>query len=107
MEIIMDMLKNKGDVLKFLLETIESSSKMSNGMRKLSESHNQEFKLNKLLEVISNQSIQIKHLSLLLLIYSQSSDFDGDMAFMLSKMGHGEEALKQMFKNKFKNGGLS
>lgn len=101
MEIIMDMLKNKGDVINFLLETIESNNKMSNGLRKLTESNNQEFKMNKLLEVVANQSIQIKHLSLLLLIYAKSSDFDKDMAIMLNKMGRGEEALKQMFKNKF------
>lgn len=106
MEIIMDMLKNKGDVIKFLLETIESNNKMSNGLRKLIESNNQEFKTNKLLEVVANQSIQIKHLSLLLLIYAQSSDFDKDMAMMLNKMGRGEEALKQMVKNKFGSAGL-
>lgn len=97
---LLDLLKNKGDVVKFLLETIDSNEKMAVGLRKLSESDNESFKVAKLLEVVSNQSIQIKHLSLLLLVYAQSSNFDVDIAHLLNKMGRGDEALRQMFKNK-------
>lgn len=97
---LMDLLKNKGDVIKFLLETIDSNDKMSAGLRKITESQNTDLKTNKLLEVVANQSIQIKHLSLLLLIYSQGSSFDKDVAIMMNKMGRGEEVLKQMLRNK-------
>jgi len=101
MDIIFNLLKNKGDVIKFLLDTFQKSDNMSEGLRKLTESENEEFKTKKLLEVVANQSLQIKHLSLLLLCYAQGSNFDVDVAHMLNKMGRGEEALKQMAKNKF------
>lgn len=97
---ILNLLKDKKDVIKFLIDTIDSNSKMSSGLRKLTASKDSEFKTDKLLEVVANQSIQIKHLSLLLLCYAQGRNFDSDIAIMLNKMGRGEEALKQMFKNK-------
>ena len=101
MDTIFNLLKNKGDVIKFLLDTFQKSDNMSAGLRKLKESTNEDFKTEKLLEVVTNQSIQIKHLALLLLCYAQGSNFDVDVAHMLNKMGRGEEALRQMMKNKF------
>ena len=98
METIFNLLKNKKNVIKFLLDTINSSHKMSNGVRKMTSDDS--IKIEKLQEVVSNQSIQIKHLSLLLLCYVQGNRFDIDVATMLNKLGHGEEALKQMIKNK-------
>jgi hypothetical protein len=97
---IADMLKDKKDVIKFLLKTIETNSKMTQGLRGLKTSQNEHFKTEKLLEVVANQGEQIKHMSLLLLCYSQGCNFDSDIAIMMNKMGRGEEALKQMFKNK-------
>lgn len=98
----MNMLKNKEEVIKFLLKTIAGNDKMASGLRGIASSENLQFKVEKLIEVVSNQSIQIKHLSILLLIYAQSTGFDGDLGVMLNKMGRGEEALKQMLKNKMK-----
>jgi hypothetical protein len=103
MDTIFNLLKNKQDVIKFLLDTIDSNTKASQGIRKLKQNNNEQFKTEKLLEVVANQSIQVKHLTLLLLCYVQGSNFDVDVAQMLNKMGRGEEALKQMMKNKFGN----
>jgi len=98
---IFDLLKDKKDVIKFLMETIQSNEKMSSGMRKLKENNcSEKFKTEKLLEVVANQSVQIKHLCILLLVYSQGRNFDVDVAQMMNKMGRGQEALRQMFKNK-------
>lgn len=36
----------------------------------------------------------------ILLVYVSSSNFDADVAKKLMEMGRGNEALKQMFKNK-------
>lgn len=103
MDTIFNLLKNKKGVIKFLFDTFHKNDNMSAGLRKLSESDNEEFKTKKLLEVVANQNIQIKHLSLLLLCYVQGSNFDVDVAQMLNKMGRGDEALQQMFKNKLNN----
>lgn len=97
---ILNLLKDKKDVIKFLMKTIETNGKMATGLRKIKSSENEKFKTEKLLEVVANQSEQIKHLSLLLLCYSQGGNFDVDVATMMNKMGRGNEALKQMFKNK-------
>lgn len=102
MDVIFDLLENKGDVIKFLLQTIEHNNKYSNGLRKIQNISDDSLKIEKLVEVVSNQSIQIKHLTLLLLCYVQGYDFDVDVTHLLNKMGRGEEALKQMIKNKFK-----
>jgi len=101
---IFDLLKNKKDIIAALLKAIDSNEKMANGLRKIKvadESQcSENFKVEKLLEVVANQSIQIMQLSLLNLIYAQSTSFDADVAKLMVKMGRGEEALKQMFKNK-------
>jgi len=98
---ILNLLKDKKEVISFLLQTIESNAKMSTGLRSMMQKNvSNDVKTQKLIEVVANQSIQIKHLSLLLLIYTQGSNFDSDTATMMMKMGRGEEALQQMFKNK-------
>jgi hypothetical protein len=42
---------------------------------------------------------------LLLMTYVQSSDFNSDVAQMLIKMGHGKEALQEMFAAKLRGAG--
>ncbi len=79
-----------------------NADKTTIGLRKLKDADNHSLKVEKLLEIVANQNVQIKNMSLILLVYIQSSDFDVDIAQMLNKMGKGEEALKQMFKNKLK-----
>ena len=100
MDILFDILKDKKAVIKFLMDSMSSNEKQTVGLRKLKESTDVNFKIDKLLEVTANQSAHIKTMSLILLVYAQSSDFDMNVAQMLNKMGRGEEALKQMFKNK-------
>lgn len=97
---LLEILKDKRQVIKFLLKTIDKNQNACNGIRKISGNDNLNYKVTKTMEVVANQSLQIKSLSLLLLVYTQSDSFDVDIAKMLAKMGKGDEALKQMFKNK-------
>lgn len=97
---LLEILKDKKQVIKFILETIDKNQNACDGIRKISGKDNINYKLTKTMEVVANQSLQIKSLSLLLLVYTQSDSFDIDIAKMLAKMGKGDEALKQMFKNK-------
>lgn len=101
---IFNLLKDKKDVISALIKAIDSNEKMAAGLKKLKDSdsskYSENFKVEKLLEVVANQSIQIRQLSLINLIYAQSDSFDTDVAKLMMKMGRGEEALKQMFKNK-------
>ncbi len=97
---ILDILKDKEGVVKFPLKTIETNDKVPKGLRSLTNNDNTDFKVNKLLEVVANQAVQIKSLAIINLIYAQSNSFDTNISKMMVKMGRGEEALKQMFKNK-------
>lgn len=98
---ILNLLKDKSKVVKFLLQTIENSDSMIEGISGFSKNDNSDkFKLDTIIRISKNQSIQIKQLASILIVYTQSSNFDGDMAGMAIKMGKGEEALKQMFENK-------
>lgn len=100
---ILDLLKDKTKLIEFLINSVQNSSKTTKGLRSLAEGENsEEFKTKKLLEIVANQNIQIRNMSIILLCYSQSNSFDSDIGQMMVKMGRGEEALQQMFKNKFK-----
>lgn len=98
---ILNLLKDKSSVLKFLLQTVENSNLMADGLNGFDKNDNSDkFKIDTLVRISRNQSIQIKQLASILIVYTQSSNFDSDMARMAIKMGKGEEALKQMFENK-------
>lgn len=56
--------------------------------------------LDKVVEVTAMQTKQIELLSVIALVYMGNSSFDRDVALILNRMGKGEEALQQMFKNK-------
>lgn len=111
MDILMNVLKDKKELIKFLLETIQSSQKEKEGLLKLSESltrsepnlkiENIAKCLSTTMQISAKQSHTIQSLAVIALIQCQSSDFDVSVAQMLNKMGRGDEALKQMIKNKF------
>ncbi|MBE9489019.1 MAG: hypothetical protein IMY67_01875 [Bacteroidetes bacterium] len=98
---ILDLLKDKKGVIDFLLETIDTNAKSSEGLRKIANIEDEKRKTQILLEVVANQSVQIKSISVLLLCYAQGSNFDSDISTMMIKMGRGREAVQQLFKNKF------
>lgn len=110
MDKIFDLLKDKKQVIKFLLEVIQDSEKQKNGLMKLSESLTREEPNHSIANIAkcvavtmkdtANRSHTLQNLAIICLIYAQSSDFDKDIAILMNKMGRGEEALRQMFKNK-------
>jgi hypothetical protein len=60
--------------------------------------------LDKVIEITSIQSQQIKHLALIALLIVQSDDFDTSVALLMNKMGRGQEALRYMMDAKLKKG---
>lgn len=106
----MNVLKDKKELIKFLLDTIQSSQKEKEGLLKLSESltrNDPNLKIENIakclsttMQISAKQSHVIQSLAVIALIQCQSSDFDSSVAQMLNKLGRGEEALRQMLKNK-------
>jgi len=101
---LIDILKDKQAVLSFLVQTMETNQKAAAGLRSLTNgpnSHSTElYKITKLIDVVSNQAIQLEKMAAILLVYTSSSSFDSDIVKKINEMGRGHEALQQMFKNK-------
>lgn len=110
MELLLNLLKNKEKLIAFLLETIRESDKHTQGILKFSESLTRENQnispenlarcLATVMKIQAKQSATMQSLAMIALIVCQGSSFDTNVAQMLNKLGKGEEALQQLFKNK-------
>ena len=102
---IVNLLKDKKALTKYIIDMIMSSEKFSQNLPQLRErGWTENGMLDKVIEITAIQSQQIKHLALVALITVQSSDFNGNVGKMMVKMGRGEDALKAMFDAKLKGG---
>ena len=100
---IVNLLKDKTALIKYLLGMIQSNEKFAVHLPQLREKGwSEQGMLDKVIEITAIQSQQIKHLALVALLMVQSGDFDGHVADMMIKMGRGEEALRAMFDAKMK-----
>ena len=100
---IVNLLKDKTALIRYIYNTILSSDKFAQNLPQLREKGwSEQGMLDKVIEVTAIQSQQIKHLALVALLLVQSSDFDTMVGRMMVKMGRGEEALKAMFDAKLK-----
>lgn len=100
---IVNLLKDKTALIKYILGMITSSEKFAQNLPQLRQrGWSDQGMLDKVIEITAIQSQQIKHLALVALITVQSRDFDGNVADMMINMGRGEEALKAMFDAKLK-----
>lgn len=112
MDILFETLKDKKKLISFLLKTIEESDKSINGLSNLSSSLTRSEPNHSIeniakctavaLTISAKQQDTIKTLATIALIQCSSNDFDVDIAKLLNKLGRGEEALRQMMDNKFK-----
>lgn len=100
---IVNLLKDKEVLVRYIINTITVSEKFSQNLPQLRErGWTEGGMLDKVIEITAIQSSQIKHLALVALLAVQSSDFDGNVAEMMIRMGRGEEALSAMFDAKLK-----
>lgn len=100
---IVNLLKDKSALLKYVLDMIASSDKFARNLPELKQrGWSQEGMLDKVIEVTAIQSAQIKHLALIALLLVQSRDFDTMVGHLMIKMGRGEEAIQAMFDAKLK-----
>lgn len=98
---IVNLLRDKSALIKFLLNAIMASQKNAVGLCSMKQNGwTQAGMLDKVIEVTAIQSKQIQTLSLIALLMCTSRDFDTMVAEMMMKMGRGDEALKAMFEAK-------
>ncbi len=100
---IINLLRDKTALIKYLIGMIQSSEKFAVNLPQLREKGwSEQGMLDKVIEITAIQSQQMKHLALVALLIAQSSDFDVMVGHMLQKMGRGGEALNAMFEAKLK-----
>ena len=100
---ILNLLEDKKALVKYILDMMTSSQKFAYNLPRLREmGWSEQGMLDKVMEITAIQSQQIKHLALVALFIVQSSDFDGNVAEMMMKIGRGGDALKAMFDAKLK-----
>ena len=100
---ILNLLKDKSGLLKYILGMIASSDKFARNLPELRQrGWSEQGMLDKVLEISAIQSRQIKHLALIALLLVQSDDFNTMVAKLMIKMGRGDETLSAMIDAKLK-----
>ena len=110
-DLLKGMLKEKGTVLETLANAIDESIGIQKGLSRAKDTvleNPSEANLRKMLHVtmksLETQSKTITQLALISLVYVANNNFTSDLAMSLGKLGHGQEALQEMFRQKM-NGG--
>jgi len=108
--LVMDILKNKEEIIKTLFADIETCSKTMEGTKKIlpsiltgSEGNLRQQLKNALATNYKLAEMQ-KRMLLLMLIVLSSDDFSSMTAKTANKLGKGKEALQELFKQKLKGG---
>lgn len=103
-----DMIKNKEQVLKVIVEDLDVSSKNMQGFAKLEQLYHEGKDVN-VDKVLRSAAKSLRHLNdvntrvlLLLLIYIGGDNYTADSAKVAIKLGAGDEALREMMRSKFR-----
>ncbi len=101
------MISGKEDVIQALAKGIENTSRIQNGISKVKDSvleNPSEENLRKQLHItmksLETQSTFVNQLALICLVYVTGSNYTSDIAQALIKLGHGKEAVQEMFRQK-------
>ena len=98
---IVNLLKDKTALIKYLIGMIQSSEKFAVNLPQLREKGwSEQGMLDKVIEITAIQSQQIKHLALIALLLVHSKEFDSIIAHTMMEMGRGQEALQEMLRRK-------
>lgn len=105
-------LKEKGSVIETIANAVGESTKIQKGIGKVKDSvlnNESEANLRKMVHTtmksVESQSKIITQLSLICLVYASGGNFTADVAQSLNKLGHGREAMQEMFKQKMNGTG--
>lgn len=102
-DFILGLLKDKKELIKYILDVMMTADKNTQGLLGMKErGFSTEGMLDNVIKVTAKQSQQLKYMALIALMVVQSSKFETMIAEMMMKFGRGEEALKAMFDAKLK-----
>lgn len=109
-ELLMEMLKGKEHILKTILTDIQTCQKTSAGCSKVDDNWDtisgnpEDLKKQLRTAIRTNKRLAdiLQRVIVLQVAYVAGSNFDTDLTMALQKVGKGDEAIRQMFKNKLK-----
>lgn len=104
------LLSSKDQVMKALFEDISQCETQANGCSRVLENwdkvqgnpENLEKQLKTAVKCVNRLSVMNRRLLMLLVVYVTGDNFTTDSALLMNKLGAGEEALKEMLKQKMK-----
>lgn len=115
-QLLMDMLKNKGTVFNQIAKDFTTCQKNVDAFEVLIKRLKNGEKLGDEPEDLNAEKIHLAYakamrqqyslimrLLVMSMVYTGGNDFDADLAKALAKLGHGDEAVRQMFRNKLNN----
>ena len=103
-QIFMDLLKNKEEVVKAVIDDISQSQVISRELQGISSSighRDPSDVLRALVKCNARLSKTVLRLGVIALVYAQGDQFSADNAKALTKMGRGKEAIKAFYESKF------
>jgi hypothetical protein len=113
--LLMDMIKNRDLVLQALSNSLEQAGTIKKGLDMLAKSiegkdiiadRSVDFDkiFHSLLKANKQLASSVEVMSVLLILYVAEGDFGSDSALMLNRLGKGQEALRELFKQKLRGG---
>jgi hypothetical protein len=106
-DFLLVLMKNKPKVIEELIADIAATEKQYEGLVKVIPSltpetsdANLRHQLKTCMQIQAQQSLAMRKLLMLVLVGTSSSDFDADVTRLANKFGRGDEALREMFKQK-------
>jgi len=119
--LLMTMLKDKKAVIEVVLRNLDQTSTIQKGTERLlnllEESRQDQIRnrneesnidygkaITALAKSVNSLTHSTQQLLVFALLYVSEGDFDVNSALMLGRIGHGGEALQQMFRNKMGGG---
>lgn len=106
----MSLLKNKKAVIKMVVKDLDICRKNELAFSKMVDSleEGKELDYKKVLLAFAKSSKHLNEvssrLSILAMVYCSGGDFSSDVAKLLANMGHGQEALQELFNQKLNDG---
>ena len=109
--LLMSFLKNKTKVAEGLSDAFEQAQSIETGMERLREQidqYGEDISVPATLSAMTKSMQRLaktnKMLTMIVLVYAAGGGFSGDSATMLTRLGKGQEALRELWKQKI-NGG--
>lgn len=109
-DLMMKMFKNRVQVMRMLIQEFEDTRKVADGCQRVLDSwedgyqtpENMQKQLRTAISTNRRQAVMLEKLALICLLYVMGDSYTSDAAHALNKLGHGQDALREMWEQKLR-----